>query len=120
MMIDLSDCDRIFPKDEGFKSLIELSILLGRVVKMCYTPTGVINVKDEQAQALANEIQSWLFALPPTLSCVNHSPEHAPISAGLLNLCYVAVQVINFLSDLSRHIGLTRLCSSSLSVRSCD
>ncbi len=63
MMIDLSDCDRIFPKDEGFKSLIELSILLGRVVKMCYTPTGVINVKDEQAQALANEIQSWLFAL---------------------------------------------------------
>ncbi|KAK0183853.1 hypothetical protein F5146DRAFT_1078693 [Armillaria mellea] len=81
MMIDLS-----------FQSLIELSILLGRVVKMCYTPTGVINVKDEQAQALANEIQSWLFALPPTLSCVNHSPEHAPISAGLLNLCYVAVQ----------------------------
>ncbi|KAK0473348.1 fungal-specific transcription factor domain-containing protein [Armillaria novae-zelandiae] len=92
MMIDLGDCDRIFPKDDGFKSLIELSILLGRVVKMCYTPTGVINVKDEQAQALANEIQSWLFALPPTLSCINHSPEHAPISAGLLNLCYVAVQ----------------------------
>ncbi|KAG7440508.1 uncharacterized protein BT62DRAFT_1080761 [Guyanagaster necrorhizus] len=92
MMIDLSDCDRIFPKDEGFKALIELSILLGRVVKMCYTPTGVINVKDEQAQDLANEIQSWLFALPPTLSCVNHPPEHAPISAGLLNLCYVAVQ----------------------------
>ncbi|KAK0199875.1 fungal-specific transcription factor domain-containing protein [Desarmillaria ectypa] len=92
MMIDLSDCDRIFPKDEGFKSLIELSILLGRVVKMCYTPTGIINIKDEQAQALANEIQSWLFALPPTLSCVNHSPEHAPVAAGLLNLCYVAVQ----------------------------
>ncbi|KAK0196726.1 hypothetical protein F5146DRAFT_1129525 [Armillaria mellea] len=76
-------CALYFPAQTLFQ-FMHNHHLLQLTVKMCYTPTGIINVKDEQVQALANEIQSWLFTLL-TVSCVNHSPEHAPI-------CYVTIQ----------------------------
>ncbi|KIY72316.1 hypothetical protein CYLTODRAFT_450049 [Cylindrobasidium torrendii FP15055 ss-10] len=92
MMIDLADCDRVYPRDEGFAKLIEISILFGKVMKLIYTPTGITRVTDPEAEALYEEIQTWIANLPPELSCMDQTFAECSVRAGLLNLCYVAVQ----------------------------
>lgn len=95
-MIDLADCDRVYPRDEGFAKLIEISILFGKVMKLIYTPTGITRVTDPEAEALNEEIQAWIGNLPPELSCMDQTFAECSVRAGLLNLCYVAVQVCRF------------------------
>ena len=95
-MIDLVDCDRRLPRDEAFRALIQVSILLGKVVKLLYTPAGITHVTNSQAERMALEIDDWVASLPPKLRLdVDDSVglQKAP-TAGLLELLLVAVKIL--------------------------
>ncbi|KAF8590103.1 hypothetical protein K439DRAFT_1644924 [Ramaria rubella] len=74
-MIDVEDCDvRLTSSD----ALLKLSILLGRVLKMIYSPSGL----------LLADIDTWNASLPPAL---HYTGPTAPQHAGLLHLFYSCV-----------------------------
>lgn len=103
-MIDISDCDRLFPCVHEVRpgaevnqdrkpyaanvSMIELSILLGRVLKTLYSPTGILNVTDELAHGLLADLQAWRDDLPPECK---FDGESSTVAGGWLHLCSVPV-----------------------------
>lgn len=88
MTIDLADCDAIFPDDNilGFdehRALVELSILVGKVVKLLYSPSGLTNVMDEQVSSLLGELNLWYARLPdsPTTPAMAWTAGHLRVYA---------------------------------------
>ncbi|KIJ26445.1 hypothetical protein M422DRAFT_71920, partial [Sphaerobolus stellatus SS14] len=92
-MIDVEDCDvrlnssdRI--EDMYMNELLKLSILLGRVLKMIYSPSGLVLATDKGLEALLANIDDWNTNLPPPLRFTGpNSSSHA----GLLHLFYSCV-----------------------------
>ncbi|KAI0032267.1 fungal-specific transcription factor domain-containing protein [Vararia minispora EC-137] len=95
-MIDINDCDARFPSsgssdDMYTVELVRLSILLGRVLKTIYSPSGLNLATDEALVALLNDIESWRANLPPSLQF--HGPS-TPRQSGLLFLLYSCLCMI--------------------------
>ncbi|EJD42242.1 hypothetical protein AURDEDRAFT_115195 [Auricularia subglabra TFB-10046 SS5] len=102
-MIDVSDCDARLPSAADsehplapgeyvyMNELIKLSILLGRVLKMIYSPSGLITATDEGLQALLVDLDVWKARLPPSLT---FQGEDTGIHGGLLHLLYSCVLMI--------------------------
>ncbi|KIJ49740.1 hypothetical protein M422DRAFT_65811 [Sphaerobolus stellatus SS14] len=71
-MIDVEDCDVQLNssdhiEDMYMNELLKLSILLGRVLKMIYSPSGLVLATDKGLEALLANIDDWNTNLPPPL-----------------------------------------------------
>ncbi|EGG04863.1 uncharacterized protein MELLADRAFT_108111 [Melampsora larici-populina 98AG31] len=81
VMIKLTD-ENLLGFDEH-RALVELSILVGKVVKLLYSPTGLTNVTDEQVNSLLNELNLWYARLPdsPTTPATAWTAGHLRVYA---------------------------------------
>ena len=80
MMIDLADCDRLYPSihDHPPEALpvtvdttrkpfllnhwhLSLTIILGRVLKLLYSATGIMHVTDQQLEEVHKELNEYLI-----------------------------------------------------------
>lgn len=95
-MIDVQDCDARLPSsgdpnDSYMDELARLSIILGRVLKTIYSPSGLMCTRDEMLYKLLEDLESWKANLPESLQY--RGPE-TPWNAGLLHLLYSCVCMI--------------------------
>ena len=59
-----------WPIESSYMALSEhlkLSILIGRVLKTIYSPTGLKNTTDEQLHSILTDMTSWMDNLPEEL-----------------------------------------------------
>ncbi|WVQ63363.1 uncharacterized protein L199_001516 [Kwoniella botswanensis] len=109
LLIDLLDCDVLLPAPYAISSLTEpsewplepdfmalsehlkLSILIGRVLKMIYSPTGLKHATDAQLAGLVSDMEKWKEQLPEELQFQGKESPHV---AGLLHLGYTALQFL--------------------------
>ncbi|KAF5386791.1 hypothetical protein D9615_001601 [Tricholomella constricta] len=92
-MIDVQDCDARLPSsgdlsDLYMDELVRLSVILGKVLKTIYSPSGLTFTTDEILYALLADIENWKAGLPEHLKF--HGIE-TPRNAGLLHLLYSCV-----------------------------
>ncbi len=111
MMIDLADCDCQLPSAFDIKrpgleldteenrrpflfnsALVDLSILLGRILKAVYSPTGILNLSAEDGQGLIDALERWLVELPEELKF--KGPDKSSSAAGFLHLLYIPVRFL--------------------------
>ncbi|OCB84325.1 hypothetical protein A7U60_g9005 [Sanghuangporus baumii] len=95
-MIDVEDCDACLPSsgdpnDQYTAELLRLSLILGRVLKTIYGPSGITYATDEKLVALLNDMKEWKARLPEDLKF--RGPD-TPRSGGLLFLLYATVSMI--------------------------
>ncbi|EJD05925.1 uncharacterized protein FOMMEDRAFT_104282 [Fomitiporia mediterranea MF3/22] len=95
-MIDVEDCDARLPSsgdpnDSYTAELLRLSLILGRVLKTVYGPSGLTHATDEKLYALLNDMKDWQDKLPEDLKF--KGPD-TPRSGGLLFLLYATVSMI--------------------------
>ncbi|TFL03198.1 fungal-specific transcription factor domain-containing protein [Pterulicium gracile] len=95
-MIDVQDCDVRLPSsgdpnDLYMDELVRLSVILGRVLKTIYSPSGLAFTTDEMLYDIFEDLQGWKKRLPAHLAY--HGPD-TPESAGLLHLLYACVSMI--------------------------
>ncbi|BGP54251.1 hypothetical protein JCM8202v2_001828 [Rhodotorula sphaerocarpa] len=83
MMIDLADCDTMLPSVFDIRpnlqfdserrpylfnsALISLSVLLGRILKGIYSPTGIMLLSEKHAKSLVSDLNAWHDGLPEEL-----------------------------------------------------
>ncbi|EUC61692.1 fungal specific transcription factor domain protein [Rhizoctonia solani AG-3 Rhs1AP] len=97
LAINVLDCDVRLPRAdeaEGLKmefmgELVKLSILLGRVLKSIYSPTGLLHARDSILETLLADLDLWRHQLPPQFVFTNAAT--AGTHAGLLHLYYACV-----------------------------
>ncbi|KIY43436.1 hypothetical protein FISHEDRAFT_9433, partial [Fistulina hepatica ATCC 64428] len=92
-MIDVQDCDARLPSsgdphDLYMDELVRLSVILGRVLKTIYSPTGLALITDDMLYGLLADIDAWETHLPDRLRF--HGPSTST-HAGLLHLLYTCV-----------------------------
>jgi hypothetical protein len=95
-MIDVADCDARLPStgspsDAYMDQLVRLSLILGRVLRMIYSPSGLAGATDEGLRALLADIVGWREQLPDALRF--RGPDTAR-PAGLLHLLYGCLSMI--------------------------
>ncbi|KAG6335854.1 hypothetical protein ID866_3244 [Astraeus odoratus] len=93
-MIDVQDCDARLPSsgdpdDLYMDELVRLSVILGRVLKTIYSPSGLTLTTDEMLYALQGDLEAWKDNLPESLK---YRGPDTPRNAGgkmqyLLNIC---------------------------------
>ncbi|GAA5887279.1 hypothetical protein JCM6882_002472 [Rhodosporidiobolus microsporus] len=108
MMIDLADCDTMLPSVFDIRpnsqfdaenrpylfnsALISLSILLGRILKAVYSPTGIMLLSEKDAKGLVSDLAAWQNGLPEELrfqDADTSTPEQ-----GFLHLLYIPVRFL--------------------------
>ncbi|KAG8746920.1 hypothetical protein FRC10_003091 [Ceratobasidium sp. 414] len=97
LTINVLDCDVRLPRAdeaEGLKmefmgELVKLSILLGRVLKSIYSPTGLLHARDSILETLLADLDLWKQQLSQAF--IFTSPTTASQHAGLLHLFYTCV-----------------------------
>ncbi|KAK2466686.1 hypothetical protein APHAL10511_000944 [Amanita phalloides] len=92
-MIDVQDCDARLPSsgdsnDLYMDELVRLSVILGRVSKAIYSPSGLTFTTNEQLYQLMTDLDAWKAGLPEQLQFKGMSSSR---SAGLLHLLYSCV-----------------------------
>ncbi|GAA5912172.1 Zn(II)2Cys6 transcription factor [Sporobolomyces salmoneus] len=108
MMIDLADCDALLPSvfdirpNRDFNSdhrpylfnsaLISLSVLLGRILKAVYSPTGILMLSEKDAKELVSDLAAWVDGLPEELKF--EGPEKSSPESGYLHLLYIPVRFL--------------------------
>ncbi|GAA6062132.1 hypothetical protein JCM10212_003167 [Sporobolomyces blumeae] len=108
MMIDLADCDALLPSvfdirpNRNFNAdhrpylfnsaLISLSVLLGRILKAVYSPTGILMLSEKEGKALVSDLAAWVDGLPEELKF--EGPENSSPEQGFLHLLYIPVRFL--------------------------
>ncbi|GAA5835100.1 hypothetical protein JCM9279_007200 [Rhodotorula babjevae] len=108
MMIDLADCDTMLPSVFDIRpnlefdserrpylfnsALISLSILLGRILKAVYSPTGIMLLTEKEAKSLVDDLAAWVRGLPEELRF--QGPDKSTPEQGFLHLLYVPVRFL--------------------------
>ncbi|KAH7889628.1 fungal-specific transcription factor domain-containing protein [Phlebopus sp. FC_14] len=95
-MIDVQDCDARLPSsgdpnDLYMDELVRLSVILGRVLKTIYSPSGLMFTTDEMLYNLLADLDNWKTSLPENLK---YRGPDTPQDAGLLHLLYSCVCMI--------------------------
>ncbi|KAG1891356.1 fungal-specific transcription factor domain-containing protein [Suillus subluteus] len=95
-MIDVQDCDARLPSsgdpnDLYMDELVRLSVILGRVLKTIYSPSGLMFTTDDMLYSLLSDLESWKKNLPGNLQ---YCGPDTPRDAGLLHLLYCSVCMI--------------------------
>ncbi|KAL7412840.1 fungal-specific transcription factor domain-containing protein [Mrakia frigida] len=112
-IIDLLDCDVLLPDPDEvplpdrmnepgarsspylyFCEMLKLSILLGRITKTVYGPTGLKHASDHQLNSLLIDMRSWKAALPGPLQF--SGPTTSTYQAGILHIYYTALLFLFF------------------------
>ncbi|WVQ85801.1 hypothetical protein IAT38_007969 [Cryptococcus sp. DSM 104549] len=109
LLIDLLDCDVLMPAayeivpgqepvewviDPSFLALgeqLKLAIIIGKVLKTVYSPTGIKHATDTQLKGLVKEMMDWKDNLPEMLQFNGKESSHV---AALLHMSYAAVQFL--------------------------
>ena len=109
LLVDLLDCDVLLPAgyeiipdkepsqwpiEPSFVFLAEhlkLSIIVGRVLKTIYSPTGLKHTTDEQLYALFEDMRAWKENLPSILA---YQGSESSMAAGFLHLAYAALHFL--------------------------
>lgn len=110
LMIDITDCDclllspyELLPGKgvqwdvlgpQPYSHLAEhlkLVILLGRVMKLIYSPIGLSQTSDDQLEALIADVEAWRAGLPSHLQYVG---TQSSSGAGLLHMSHCALQFL--------------------------
>ncbi|KAK4058473.1 hypothetical protein OIO90_000634 [Microbotryomycetes sp. JL221] len=107
MMIDLADCDTMLPSVHDIRpgqpvnadqrpflfngALLSLSILLGRILKGIYSPTGILALSAEDATSLIADLASWVENLPEEL---RFQGIKSTSEQGFLHLLYIPVRFL--------------------------
>ncbi|KAL7422853.1 hypothetical protein Q5752_002149 [Cryptotrichosporon argae] len=109
LVIDLYDCDILlplnrdvvvdrdpadWPANKSYAFLTEhlsLSLLIGRIIKTVYSPTGLKFATDEQLRSILEDTTNWKDSLPAHLQFRGNTSSHA---AGLLYLAHAALQFL--------------------------
>jgi hypothetical protein len=104
LLVDLLDCDVLLPApydiipgtesstwpiEPNFMALSEhlkLSVLIGRVLKTIYSPTGLKYTTDDQLESLLKDMTGWREALPEEL---RFKGNQSSLAAGLYILSNV-------------------------------
>ncbi|SCV71265.1 BQ2448_2853 [Microbotryum intermedium] len=108
MMIDLADCDCLLPSVFDIRpgtdfdaerkpylfngALISLSILLGRIIKAIYSPTGIMTLSASDATSLFDDLEHWVSGLPSELRF--NGPNKSTAEQGFLRLLYLPVKFL--------------------------
>ncbi|KAF9448024.1 hypothetical protein P691DRAFT_705734 [Macrolepiota fuliginosa MF-IS2] len=92
-MIDVQDCDARLPSSDDendlyMDELVRLSVILGRVLKAIYSPSGLAFTTDEDLNKLLEAIEDWQRSLPENLKF--RGPE-TPRNAGILHFLYACL-----------------------------
>ncbi|KAG6880276.1 hypothetical protein C0992_001845 [Termitomyces sp. T32_za158] len=71
-MIDIQDCDARLPSSGDpnelyMDELVRLSVILGRVLKTIYSPSGLSSTTDDKLYALLGDMEAWKAGLPEQL-----------------------------------------------------
>jgi hypothetical protein len=108
-MIDIEDCDVLIPSprqvvpglepaqwpvNQGYLCLIEnlkLSLIVGRILKIMYGPTGMTRTTDEQLETLLAEMSAWRAGIPGSLQ---FKGTDSPFLAGYLHIMFTATQYL--------------------------
>ncbi|KZP12550.1 hypothetical protein FIBSPDRAFT_835995 [Athelia psychrophila] len=95
-MIDVADCDVRLPSsgdpnDLYMDELVRLSVLLGRVLKTIYSPSGLTFTTDTILHALIGDLEAWKTNLPEKL---RFTGAETSTTAGLLHILYCCVCMI--------------------------
>ncbi|KAH7926634.1 hypothetical protein BV22DRAFT_1008512 [Leucogyrophana mollusca] len=95
-MIDVQDCDARLPSsgdpnDLYMDELVRLSVILGRVLKTIYSPSGLMFTTDDMLYTLLADLEAWKTHLPDSLQ---YRGPDTPQNAGLLHLLYSCVCMI--------------------------
>lgn len=95
LLVDLLDCDVLLPApyeiipdadpstwpiEPAYMALSEhlkLSILIGRVLKTIYSPTGLKHATDAQLESLRADMEAWITGLPEELKYKGPRSSHA-------------------------------------------
>ncbi|ORY74320.1 fungal-specific transcription factor domain-domain-containing protein [Leucosporidium creatinivorum] len=107
MMIDLADCDTMLPSVHDIRpalpfnaeqrpfifngAVLSLSILLGRILKGIYSPTGIMTLSSEDATSLIADLASWIEKLPEEL---RFQGLKSTSEQGFLHLLYIPVRFL--------------------------
>jgi hypothetical protein len=104
LLVDLLDCDVLLPApydiipdaepttwpiEPAYMALSEhlkLSILIGRVLKAIYSPTGLKHATDGQLESLKTDMDGWLAALPDELRYKGTKSSHSAGESESINL----------------------------------
>ncbi|KAG6856458.1 hypothetical protein H0H87_004318 [Tephrocybe sp. NHM501043] len=94
-MIDVQDCDARLPSsgdpnDLYMDELVRLSVILGRVLKTIYSPSGLTFTTDDMLYSLLGDIEAWKAGLPDHLKF--RGPETPRTAAEIIALLYEATQ----------------------------
>ncbi|SCZ98232.1 BZ3500_MvSof-1268-A1-R1_Chr3-2g06236 [Microbotryum saponariae] len=108
MMIDLADCDCLLPSVFDIRpgtefdaerkpylfngALISLSILLGRIIKAIYSPTGIMTLSAADATSLFDDLEHWVSGLPSELRF--NGPNKSTAEQGFLRLLYLPAKFL--------------------------
>lgn len=129
LLVDLLDCDVLLPAgyevvpdrepakwpiEPSFVCLTEhlkLSILIGRVLKTIYSPTGLKHATDEQLYAILEDMKSWKDNLPAVVQFTGPASSHAAGESAAHQLCLADAKACC--------ISATRHSSFSSGDRSC-
>jgi hypothetical protein len=102
LQVDLLDCDVLLPAgydvivdqppstwpiEPSFVALSEhlkLSILIGRVLKTIYSPTGLKHATDEQLYSILEDMRAWKEELPEGLRFIGHQSSFASGKSSLV------------------------------------
>jgi len=95
-MIDVQDCDARLPSsgdpnDLYMDELVRLSVLLGRVLKTIYSPSGLTFTTDAMLHSLLTDLEGWKANLPESLQFRGPDTHR---NAGILHLLYSCVSMI--------------------------
>ncbi|TDL27420.1 hypothetical protein BD410DRAFT_714522 [Rickenella mellea] len=98
-MIDVEDCDARLPSsgdpnDQYMDELVRLSIILGRVLKTIYTPSGLTHATDEKLEQLFSDMKAWRDRLPDDLKFRGPQTPRNGGRPGLLHMLYTSVTMI--------------------------
>jgi hypothetical protein len=78
----------------------KLSNLIGRLLRLVFTPTGLQHTSVEDLEKLKGDLDQWDLALPKSLQFSGRSEKDANIGAGFLQLMKVGIDFIFYRSAL--------------------
>ncbi|KZT57005.1 hypothetical protein CALCODRAFT_496655 [Calocera cornea HHB12733] len=101
-MIDRLDCDVRLPTEEPIEEgkerplaylgqMVQLSLILGDVLKTIYGPTGIDKAKDEELEGIVRRLDEWKENCPEDMQ---FSVDTKSIHAGILHIMHTCISII--------------------------
>ncbi|KZO95801.1 hypothetical protein CALVIDRAFT_537784 [Calocera viscosa TUFC12733] len=101
-MIDRLDCDVRLPTEEPIEEgkerplaylgqMVQLSLILGDVLKTIYGPTGIDKANDEELESIVKRLDDWKQNCPEDMQ---FSVDTTSIHAGILHMMHTCISII--------------------------